>query len=71
MLRHIVSAVAALLFTSKASKGKIINTPLTAVQPDITPAFFVPSSTKGSFEGVFEARKKSRRAKIIRRNRSR
>lgn len=59
MLRNIVMAAASLLgFTQR----KAVTT--TAV-PEIRPAFFIPQG--GSFEGAQVARRKNRRAKIIRR----
>lgn len=69
MLRHIVAAVASLLHQPGKATAKL-NTKLTGVQPDITPAFYIPSSNQGSFEGAQKARRKNRRNKVIRRQRS-
>jgi len=69
MLRHIVAAVASLLHGPK-TKASTAQIKLTNVQPDITPAFHIPNSSMGSFEGAQEARRKNRRNKVIRRRRS-
>lgn len=63
MLRNIVAAAAALLGFQKA-KAKVRSQTLTAI-PEVHPAFFIPQG--GSFEGAQIARRKNRRAKIIRR----
>lgn len=69
MLRTFVAAVASLLHSPK-TKTTTAQIKLSTVQPDITPAFYIPNSRSGSFEGAQEARKKNRRAKVVRRSRS-